>query len=73
MEGDYFRTNICENDWANYLARLSKSSMGHVFDCTDENVKEVARFLADTCPSLDSLMDVGFNRIRLGCDSLIPL
>ncbi len=47
--------------------------MGHVFDCTDENVKEVARFLADTCPSLDSLMDVGLNRIRLGCDSLIPL
>ncbi len=66
LEGDYCRANNSENDWANYLARLSKSSTGNVFDCSDEHVKEVARFLADTCPSLDSLMDVGFNWIRLG-------
>lgn len=47
-------TNSSEGSYS----KLSKDSSDKLFDIADENVKEVARFLADTCPPLDSLIDV---------------
>jgi hypothetical protein len=54
-------------DWSQcFLAKLAKCSSESLFDIADENVKELARFLADSCPPLDFLMDVS---VTLPCDN----